>query len=620
MYEYFRHMAKLKLVLVSLMAGVLCMHAKAQQFSKYESVNQFVILEKEIDNTARDTAAIGRLTNLIREKVETGKIPPEEMLAWVIRRVGVKERRISKITKRRLLDFAVGYFPARVEAQNLMYIYLEKYNDLLDYRAIDSMWFYLKKMEQIVQMHPDPQRELVVLKCRADLAVTENRYLESLELYAQWRSTKPKGAQEDSLEMAMAELNTGRVYLDLRHSLRSVTHYKAAGRLFAALRDTTNLVTVYNNLGILYKRLDSLDVAEQYIVRGIQLNNRVGEEIGLAPLMLNLANIKRRQAKYTEAMYYVDSAITICQRHGLDYGIMLCNISKAEIFLGLDRLIEAQHSLALAEKSLQDFNSSEVEQEWLEVAASVFNRLGDTRKAYAYLKRHSELLKNADNKQQERLIAEWEDKLKREEEAQKIAEVQNRLQKQQHRSRILLLLGLILVLVLAGGIKWVRDLRARELILARLVEEEKENFRLKLSMKDRELANQSLHLQTLLNYTENVTTELRKYEKTIQNPDKDLQSLIRKMEDSIPREMWENFMLHFEKVENEFSAKLLAICPDLTSNEVKIASLLRLKLTTKEIAQLTNRAAGTVDNKRSVIRNKLNLSEDDNLVAFLMSL
>lgn len=613
-------MIKLKLVLVFLLAGILGTHAKAQRASDDVSANEFVVLEREFVKTASDTAAVRQLIRLIREKVETGKIPPEEMLAWVIRRVGIKERRIGKITKRKLLDFAIGYFPAKVEAQNLMHIYLEKYNDLLDYRATDSMWFYLKKMEQIGQMHPDPQRELVVLKCRTDLAIAENRYLESLELYAQWRNTKTKGTQEDSLEMALAELNTGRVYLDLRHSLRSVTHYKAAGRLFAALRDTTNLATVYNNLGILYKRLDSLDLAEQYIVRGIELNSRVGEEIGLAPLMLNLANIKRKQAKHTEAMYYVDSAMAICQRHGLDYGIMLCNISKAEIFLGLDRLIEAQHSLALAEKSLQDFNSSEVEQEWLEVAASVFNRLGDTRKAYAYLKRHSELLKNADNKQQERLIAEWEDKLKREEEAQKIAEVQNRLQKQQHRSRILLLLGLMLVLILAGGIKWIRDLRARELILARLVEEEKENSRLKLSMKDRELANQSLHLQTLLNYTENVTTELRKYEKTIQNPDKDLQLLIRKMEDSIPREMWENFMLHFEKVENEFAAKLLAICPDLTSNEVKIASLLRLKLTTKEIAQLTNRAAGTVDNKRSVIRNKLNLSEDDNLVAFLMSL
>lgn len=613
-------MIKLKLVLVFLLAGILGTHAKAQRASDDVSANEFVVLEREFVKTASDTAAVRQLIRLIREKVETGKIPPEEMLAWVIRRVGIKERRIGKITKRKLLDFAIGYFPAKVEAQNLMHIYLEKYNDLLDYRATDSMWFYLKKMEEIMQLHPDPQRELVVLKCRTDLAVAENRYLESLELYAQWRNTKTKGTQEDSLEMALAELNTGRVYLDLRHSLRSVTHYKAAGRLFAALRDTTNLATVYNNLGILYKRLDSLDLAEQYIVRGIELNSRIGEEIGLAPLMLNLANIKRKQARHTEAMYYVDSAMAICQRHGLDYGIMLCNISKAEIFLGLDRLIEAQHSLALAEKSLQDFNSSEVEQEWLEVAASVFNRLGDTRKAYAYLKRHSELLKNADNKQQERLIAEWEDKLKREEEAQKIAEVQNRLQKQQHRSRILLLLGLMLVLILAGGIKWIRDLRARELILARLVEEEKENSRLKLSMKDRELANQSLHLQTLLNYTENVTTELRKYEKTIQNPDKDLQLLIRKMEDSIPREMWENFMLHFEKVENEFAAKLLAICPDLTSNEVKIASLLRLKLTTKEIAQLTNRAAGTVDNKRSVIRNKLNLSEDDNLVAFLMSL
>jgi DNA-binding NarL/FixJ family response regulator len=47
---------------------------------------------------------------------------------------------------------------------------------------------------------------------------------------------------------------------------------------------------------------------------------------------------------------------------------------------------------------------------------------------------------------------------------------------------------------------------------------------------------------------------------------------------------------------------------------------MRLNISTKEIAMLTNRTIGTVDNTRSAIRKKLKLEEETNLQEFLLNI
>jgi DNA-binding CsgD family transcriptional regulator len=48
--------------------------------------------------------------------------------------------------------------------------------------------------------------------------------------------------------------------------------------------------------------------------------------------------------------------------------------------------------------------------------------------------------------------------------------------------------------------------------------------------------------------------------------------------------------------------------------------LMRLQISTKEIASLTNRTIGTIDNTRSQIRKKLKLEDSDNLQEYLTSI
>jgi DNA-binding CsgD family transcriptional regulator len=80
------------------------------------------------------------------------------------------------------------------------------------------------------------------------------------------------------------------------------------------------------------------------------------------------------------------------------------------------------------------------------------------------------------------------------------------------------------------------------------------------------------------------------------------------------------FEARFIGVYEAFYQKIQTIAPDLTPNELRICAFMRLHISTKEIAYLTNRTIGTIDNTRSIIRKKLKLEENDSLQQFLINL
>ncbi len=103
--------------------------------------------------------------------------------------------------------------------------------------------------------------------------------------------------------------------------------------------------------------------------------------------------------------------------------------------------------------------------------------------------------------------------------------------------------------------------------------------------------------------------------------DKKLQKeLIQEIQRTTHNNIWDEFDLAFKQVHNSFYDKLLKICPNLSSTEIKIAALLRLNLSTKEIASISFKSESAVKIARHRIRNKLQLKHTDNLIPFLLKL
>jgi DNA-binding CsgD family transcriptional regulator len=69
------------------------------------------------------------------------------------------------------------------------------------------------------------------------------------------------------------------------------------------------------------------------------------------------------------------------------------------------------------------------------------------------------------------------------------------------------------------------------------------------------------------------------------------------------------FMFAFENVFPEFSGKLLKLNPELQQSEIEFCALLKLKLTTKEIAKYTFIETRTVQNKKYRLRKKFEIPQ-----------
>ena len=80
------------------------------------------------------------------------------------------------------------------------------------------------------------------------------------------------------------------------------------------------------------------------------------------------------------------------------------------------------------------------------------------------------------------------------------------------------------------------------------------------------------------------------------------------------------FYAQAETLHEDFSAKLSENFPDLTQQERRLATLLRLGFSSKYIATLMNITTKSVEIGRYRLRQKLGLSKGDNLVNFIKSI
>lgn len=80
------------------------------------------------------------------------------------------------------------------------------------------------------------------------------------------------------------------------------------------------------------------------------------------------------------------------------------------------------------------------------------------------------------------------------------------------------------------------------------------------------------------------------------------------------------FFSDFEKIYPNFSHSLQEKFPSISANELKLCALLRLNLSSKEIAQLLNITQGSVNKARYRLRKKMNLTSKEELFAYILTI
>lgn len=148
-------------------------------------------------------------------------------------------------------------------------------------------------------------------------------------------------------------------------------------------------------------------------------------------------------------------------------------------------------------------------------------------------------------------------------------------------------------------------------------EKETSELRAHLEKKQKEVARQSLILHTkddLIRESISIMVEAEKGEL-----DKNTFRKLRlKLEDNLHSlDNWATYEQHFDVIHDQFFERLKQDYPKLSFTDIKLCGLLRLHLTTKDIARRLNLSVRGVETRRYRLRKKLDLGNQISLIRFL---
>lgn len=166
-----------------------------------------------------------------------------------------------------------------------------------------------------------------------------------------------------------------------------------------------------------------------------------------------------------------------------------------------------------------------------------------------------------------------------------------------------------------------QHIRQVEQTKAALIQIQNEKLEAEISFKNKELASATLHLVQKGEILVTIQEALNQILAKSKNPEvkKETQHLINLLNfDATLDDGWEQFAHHFDLVHVDFLKRLREKYPQLSANDEKLSAYLRMNLSTKETAQLMNISVRGVEASRYRLRKKLHLSNEANLVEFMM--
>jgi AraC family chitin signaling transcriptional activator len=148
-------------------------------------------------------------------------------------------------------------------------------------------------------------------------------------------------------------------------------------------------------------------------------------------------------------------------------------------------------------------------------------------------------------------------------------------------------------------------------------EYQKHILELELQTKSSEVAGKSLSIAKQSEMIEKIQNILDS-EKDFNKLKSEIKKAIKINE--VNKHEWEIFETNLNQIHNEFIINLSKKYPNLTPKDIKLCVYLKMNLSSKEIAPMMNISFRGVELHRYRLRKKLNLSQEDNLSKFLLSL
>lgn len=435
--------------------------------------------------------------------------------------------------------------------------------------------------------------------------------------------------------------NMGQLYLDMRNTQLARDFFLRALSVRKKSSESRNLAETLNGLALVSWLSGNLDTALIYLQETVKIAENLKNDEGISKAYNNIGIVSHEKKDDGTALAYLFKALAISEpRHDKWQSAEICNnIGEASISIGNYK--QAEMYLAKARGYAEPLKASLLVADNYRYMARLYSRIGKYELAFSYLERFHALDDSLFNRNNYTIISELTSvfELEKKEQSILVQKQQIELLKQKKRNDNLLAIILVVILlfmVLITGIIMNRQKRinarnrllmekdsqlmeAQEMLVEREKEEKKRLIH-ELDNKNRFLIDFALYIgmknEFLLNLREQLKKLLNK-----QGASPEIKDIIFQLNQNLRynREVVD-LQKNVEKVNFEFIQTLMERFPNFNENEKHLVILLRLKFTSKEIADIRAVSVKAVEISRYRLKKKMNLEDNDNLVTFIQKI
>ncbi len=380
-----------------------------------------------------------------------------------------------------------------------------------------------------------------------------------------------KEIKDEKWEM-IAVNQLGNIYWYLEDYKNALIQYQHSLGIAKKLNRDYNIAVVKNNIGAIYAKQGNHKKALEMYFESHEITEKIGSKSNLITSFESIGSSYFELKNYNTAIKYFTDGINLGEEIGALDDLNYIYKSRANAYE-----TSGKYNLALQDqKKHQAINDS------------IFNKSSDDKIEELKAKYETE------KKEKEISIQKGE------------IEILKGKEKISKNQRLLLFLGLISIVILGCLLYYGVHQKLKS---SRL---EREKLNNDLEYKKKELTSYALHLAKKNEVLESLKQKAK--ELNFSNNTTSYNQLIQTINFNIQDDNnWGNFKKYFDEVHKDFNNNVKQKYPTVTSNELRLMSLLKMNLTSKEIANILNISHEGIKKARYRLRKKLNMSSDDSL-------
>jgi tetratricopeptide (TPR) repeat protein len=502
-----------------------------------------------------------------------------------------------------------------------------------------------------------------------DLYATENNLQPAINYYL--ISEKLFKEQGDKKEIAMIFSKLGRMYYTNNFELdKALSYYNKMMDIALELNDEKLLATSYHNLGGLFLSFKDNDKANNYYNKLLTISEKLNDKAGIASALNNIGEIERIKGNYKKALdYYKQSLVMHEQLHdlrriainleniGSTYDAMgnpsealkyykqsllhyrvandQKNIASVLVLMGknavvLDSLDEAQNNYQEAFTISKKNLINKYKLEALKGISTVYEKKGNLKTALYYYKKYESCKDSISKENEKNNIAVIKTQLLSE-----LDNIQYKLQKYDiemltkdkkiNRLKMNILIASLIIFILLAilfiiryniVVKKQRQIREKD---AELHKAQQDLMASEIKTRDDDLMSFALHIVQKNKLLKELRYDLKELSTTA---DEDTSKKLKELSFNVKQmlQIQDDIDLFEQKVNQTydgFFSKLKQRFPNLTRNEERLCAMLKLKLSSKEIASINNTSIKAVEMSRYRLRKKCGIANKTGLTDYI---